>query len=364
MKLNILMIGEDRKIKGGISSVVNTYFESNLIRNHNINYKSTYYGRKNIIVFLEALCSFIYFLLFKKIDIVHIHSASRGSFYRKSIFVLISSFFKKKIIFHIHSGEFADFYYIKSGFIKKFYIKKILNAADIIILVSHQLKKNLEKIIIRKDKLKVLPNPVRLPHSSKCYNSSFNKKTITILFIGRLQKSKGIYDLIEAAEKLIHHEQNIKFILCGNGEIKNVKKLIQRKRIKQYFIITGGIVNKEKYFRKADIFVLPSYYEGMPISILEAASYCLPIVATKVGGVSEIIKDGLSGFLIEPGDIEELKSKILKLISSTSLRKKMGIIAYDKVKNRFNVNIITKQLARIYQELFVKNIEENFERFI
>ena len=157
--------------------------------------------------------------------------------------------------------------------------------------------------------------------------------------------------MIDIAEKLIPQEKKIEFILCGNGEIKRVKMILEKKGIKQYFNIPGCITDKEKYFKDANIFVLPSYYEGVPISILEAASYSLPIIATSVGGIPEVIEDGVNGFLVNPGDIEAFKNKILKLIRSVSLRNKMGKNAYYSVKDKFDVNIITRQLNAIYQEL-------------
>jgi len=357
MKLNIFMVGENKKLKGGISSVVNTYFNSNLIKEYNINYQSSYSGKNIFIDFFKAVLIFIYFLSLKKVDIVHVHSASGGSFYRKSIFVLISSFFRKKIIFHIHSGKFSDFYYLESNILGKFYIKKILCSATIIIVVSEGLKKNLEKIIKCKNKLKIVPNPIKFPrlYRDKKNNFFYDASPVKILFMGRLEKNKGIYDLIEAAEKIISHEQNVQFVLCGNGDIKKIISIVEKKGIKKYFKIPGCVEDKEKYFKEANIFVLPSYFEGVPISILEAASYSLPIVATNVGGIPDVIDNGESGFLVNPGEIKALENKILKLIRSNKLRNKMGKIAYFKAKNKCDMNIIIKQLNYIYRGLFDRN---------
>ncbi|MHA1380992.1 MAG: glycosyltransferase [Candidatus Helarchaeota archaeon] len=345
------MIGESKKLKGGISSVVNIYFNSNLIKECNINYQSSYSGKNVFINFFKAILIFIYFLSFKNVDIVHLHSASYGSFYRKSIFVLISRFFRKKIIFHIHSGKFYEFYFVESDNLQKFYIRKILCFTTIIIVVSKQIKESIKRIIKCKKEIKLLQNPVDFKLFNKKKYLSFNANNINILFMGRLEKDKGIYDLINVAEKLISNYQNIRFTFCGDGEVMKIKAIVERKRIKKYFEIPGCIIKKEKYFKDADIFVLPSYYEGVPISILEAASYSLPVVATKVGGIPEIIKDGESGFLVTPGDIEGLKNKILKLARSKSLRFKMGNIHHEIVKNKFDIDIISKQLISIYQSL-------------
>ena len=111
-----------------------------------------------------------------------------------------------------------------------------------------------------------------------------------------------------------------------------------------------GLRIKYKYYKQADIYVLPSYAEGLPMSILEAASYGLPIVATRVGGIPEIIDDGVNGFLIDPGDKGALTDRLLRLIENPELRSQMGRAAYQKVKEKFDVDTVVKQLDSLYQE--------------
>jgi len=107
----------------------------------------------------------------------------------------------------------------------------------------------------------------------------------------------------------------------------------------------------DDYYKHADIFVLPSYNEGLPMSILEAGSFGLPVISTPVGGIPEVIEDGVNGYLIEPGDIEALKDRLLLLANGPELREKMGKNLKILIGEKFNEKKMVNQINFIYQEL-------------
>jgi len=350
MKIAILMIGPGRDVKGGIPSVVNIYFKSDLLKDYNIIYISSHIdGNKfvKLIQFIKALFLFCRYMPVKDIKIVHIHSASRASFYRKSIFLILSKLCRKNVIFHIHGAEFNIFYHNESGLIKRKFIKSILCSADIIIALSNQWKNDIEKIVDKKNVVRVVNNAVMLPEVEQ----GVKGEKLEILFMGRLEERKGVFDLIKAAEKIVQDSPNVHFIFAGDGDINKVKKIIQEKKLSKYISVPGWVSNGEEYYAKVDIYVLPSYNEGLPMAILEAASHGLPIVSTPVGGIPEVIEDGVNGFLITPGDIGALEDRLLKLIDDGSLRKRMGNEARRIVEEKFDINLVSKEIDRLYQEL-------------
>jgi len=352
MKFNILILGEDIQLKGGIASVISTYMDSPLKENNHLFYVPTYTGKPRIFLsFFKALFVFFYDLFFRKIDIVHIHSGFKGSFYRKSVFTFFSFIFRKKIILHIHTGEFNVFYG-EGSFLRKSFIKIVLSIPHVIMVVSPLLKNKIKEIITYPDKLRCVMNPIKMPKNMR-EKEDKRGDLIKILFMGRINEKKGVYDLIKAGEKIIPYKKNILFLLCGDGETAKVKQMIKDRGIQTYFKILGKVDDKENYYREADIFVLPSYYEGIPVSILEAASYALPIIATSVGGIPEIIEDGKNGFLFEPGDVKAFSGLILRLMDSPNERKRMGKQSYDLVNQKFNINLISQQMENIYRNLFL-----------
>jgi len=342
------MLGQDRGAKGGIASVIDNYFSSDLIKEHHVVHIPTSTGKNVLFRFIKALWTFIFFLIFRKVDIVHLHSASRRSFYRKSVFVLLSKLFRKKVIFHLHGSEFNIFFHQESGRFKKYYIKKMLGLSDVLITLSSQWKSDLEKIVgIEKD-IRVLYNGIPFPE--KEFKPDDNE-VFTVLFMGRITERKGVYDLIRLAEKLIPHFSYLRFVLAGDGEIDKLSSMVAERGWEHYFAMPGWVTDKAFYYSKADVFILPSYSETLPVSLLEAASFSLPIIATSVGGISEVIEDGLSGYLVKPGDVEAMSKRMTELMNHPELRKKMGQKAYEKVRSLFEVNVIVEQLGAIYQEL-------------
>ncbi len=123
-------------------------------------------------------------------------------------------------------------------------------------------------------------------------------------------QKKGVYDIIEAAKRI--ENPNVVINLYGDGELEIFEKLIQENNLQDKVKIKGWISGeqKNKAIKESDIYILPSYNEGLPMSILEAMACGLPVISTPIGGIAEAVKDGVNGYLIQPGDYEALTEKI------------------------------------------------------
>lgn len=345
-KSKILMIGPDANSKGGISSVIKLYKDYGL-HDNNIIYLSSY-KNGNIFTKLFAYGLFIVKYLFtlaldKNLRIVHIHTASRGSFLRKAIAFKIAKLFGKKVIFNIHPIWFATFYDSSNKFIQKM-ILDTLNKSDLIIVLSETIKSKIANICQNKN-IKILHNPVIIK-DFKIKESA----TVTILFLGKLCKDKGIYDLINAAK---HINSDVEINLYGDGNIEEFERLIIDHNLQKKVKIKGWVSGdkKDEVLKHSDIYILPSYNEGLPMSILEAMACGLPIISTPVGGISEAVEEGVNGFLVQPGDSQAIAEKIDLLASTRPLREQMGQESYKIAKEKFDIKIIIKQLQDIYDEM-------------
>jgi glycosyltransferase involved in cell wall biosynthesis len=344
-KCTILVIGPNAK--GGISSVINSYesyglFDGNIIR------LASYRGGnivKRLVVFAMSLIRYFWILFTNKnVKIIHIHSATDGSFVRKYIVFKIAKMFEKKVIFHIHCAVFDKFYNNSSTFVKN-RVKEVLDNSNVIIVLSDYWKNVVSQISTNKN-IKILYNP--------CMVKEFEKITtekINVLFMGRVGKRKGVYDIIEAA-KLITNP-NIEINLYGDGETPEFQKLIQENNLQNIIKLKGWVSSdtKDTAFKSSDIYILPSYEEGLPMSVLEAMAYGLPIISTPVGGIPDAVEDCVNGFLVQPGNYKALVEKINLLTNDKELNHKMGQESFKKAKEKFDINVIIKQLKEIYDEL-------------
>lgn len=175
---------------------------------------------------------------------------------------------------------------------------------------------------------------------------------LIVVFIGRLIDGKGVSDLIDAIKDISN--DNLKLFIIGDGPQKEALQELSKKLSLNKKVIFFGNKKFEEVIgvlKISDIFVNPSYTEGLPTSVIEAALCKKAIIATNVGGTPEIITDNKSGYLIEPRNIGLLKEKLEILINNKNLREQFGASAYDEVKDKFNWNKSIDKYLEIFSEL-------------
>ena len=168
-----------------------------------------------------------------------------------------------------------------------------------------------------------LYNPIEIePAQNFIDRNKDTKHKFTVLFIGFLIKNKGIIDFIKVAEYFKDTNNEIIFQIAGIGELKNhIEDYISKTNNSNIeYVGWADTEKKDKLYRNADLFFLPSYNEGMPIVLLEAMKWSLPIISTDIAGIPEEISNGVNGFLYNPGNIEGYIQGIEKLYNNVSLR--------------------------------------------
>lgn len=351
MKPRILMVGPDRKEKGGIASVVSQYYEHNLCDLIDLKYISTSSGDtllSKYIHYIASLFKCIYNMPFY--DILHIHMASRGSYYRKRIIIcLAKKVFQKTVLIHLHGAEFQKFYLEECNRRKKDQIKKTFDMSDGIIALSDEWKKFLSELT-DSDKICVIHNAVAIQECKQSYTKN------SILFLGRLGKRKGIYDVISILPELIKEYPDLRLYVAGDGEISRCQKICKEMNIEDYIEFKGWLDRNRiiDLFKECSIFVLPSYHEGLPMSMLEAMSHGLAVVVTAVGGIPSVISQNYNGLLIKAGDGQALRESIDCLLKDKNFCSKIGRQGYATVKEHYSIECHIKQLVNMYMKFCPK----------
>lgn len=347
----ILQIGPSLEDKGGMVTMMEQIVTSKLKDKYHIIHLQTYIVGDKYRLFIKAIGKFILYAIKYNIQVVHIHTASKGSFYRKSIFIKLSKIAKAKIILHAHGAGFQEFY--KQSKRKK-YIRKTLKNVDKLIVLSNSWKE-FYKTLIEENKIEVIYNSIDIPENIE------KKKTNETqgIFLGRLGKRKGIYDLIDTVENLVKEEYEFKITIAGDGEIEEVKKIIHEKKLEKYFDVVGWISKeqREKLFEKAEFLILPSYHEGLPMAILEAMSRKIAVISTYVGGIPEVIKNEENGLLSNPGDLKALANHLRIVLKDKEKARNIANKGYETVKKQFNKVDLIHKIDEIYEELRDKNIK-------
>ena len=350
--IKVCMIVPNRMVKGGIAAVVDGYYQSDLEQKYQIKYVESYMDGNKIQKLLKAISGYLIFLkvlIFEKPDIVHIHSSFGPSFYRKMPFIYMASWANKKIINHIHGADFNNFY-TNATEKKKRQIAKVYARCDKLIALSEEWKERLAKIVPQQ-KIVVIENYSILREDileERCHRKSNHK----VLFLGEIGKRKGCFDIPEVIKKVVEKIPDVTFILAGAGKSSDeeqIRNLLKEAGVLNHVIFPGWVrgKKKEKLLREADVFFLPSYNEGMPMSVLDAMGYGLPVVSTNVGGIPKLVKNGENGICCDPGDIEKMQEGISTLLEEKRIEASKS--SFEIVREQYSLEVHLKKLESCYE---------------
>ncbi|UOQ94431.1 glycosyltransferase family 4 protein [Halobacillus shinanisalinarum] len=297
-----------------------------------------------------VLLKFLWTLQKEKPEIIHIHTAAYRAFTKSMFFVKLAKWRKKKVILHIHSGMFVEFYKT-SNQKRQNMINLTLQQSDQIICLS-QIWKELfvNTFSVEEDRYTVLPNAIFIKEFSHVEPLP-PEKGKTILFVGKLIKIKGILDIIEVAKRLKSHA-GIKFLIMGDGPLKHVlEEAIDSHNLNMELLGTLSGLQKAEQFERANLFILPSYFEALGLSNLEGMAAGHVVLSTNVGAIPDIIENDQEGYLFEPGDVEAFSDKIVELDQETMQR----IAKHNKKQARhYDFGQLNEKLESIYDD-FLKN---------
>lgn len=175
-----------------------------------------------------------------------------------------------------------------------------------------------------------------------------------MLYLGLIIERKGIFDLLDVLnEHKSEFSGKLMLHIGGNGEVEKLNKIISDKELQDIVSFEGWVDNekKEELLNLCDVFILPSYVEGLPLSILEAMAYNMAIISTNVGGIPSLVIDKKNGFLFEPGDKTSIYSLIKTVVFDKQLLAKMGKDNGRMIEDYYPRSVANK-LSEIYNSLF------------
>jgi len=232
--------------------------------------------------------------------------------------------------------------------------------ATLIVTISKYSLANMQKYYgVDKAKVRIVPNGVDTEKFQPIENQQAAKRQFglddqpVVLFVGSLIPRKGLHFLVEAAKKVVKQQADTKFVIVGDGPLKNqLLSDLGNANLSGNFAFLSGL-NEDTLaavYSCADVFVLPSIQEGQGIVLLEAQASAKPVVAFNVGGVNEAVLRGETGLLVNRGNSDELADALLKLLSDRPLREKMGVRGRRFVVDNFTWDICAEKMLAVYRE--------------
>jgi glycosyltransferase involved in cell wall biosynthesis len=351
-KPGIAMIGTSFETMGGVAAVVRGYRDAGLFERCRVIYLVSHQDGNYLVKLLRAItCLFelISVCIRYPIKIAHFHMASRQSFWRKFLLFMVCRMFKIKCILHLHGAEFMQFYDLDAGYVTRRCIAFLFDRADHIIVLSPRWKEKISTFT-KNNSVSVVFNAVPLPDLRAAASSDAEP---CVVFLGRLGNRKGAFDLLRAFQEVIKTVPNVQLVCAGDGELEKARELADELGIGEHIEIPGwiGPNAKEHLLRRATLFVLPSYAEGLPMSLLEAMAAGLPVVTTNVGGIPDIVTNGVEGFVIEPGDVAALGVAMTSILQDDELCIRLGTSARKRIESELSIDTAIDKVEAVYREL-------------
>lgn len=349
----IVMLGTALETRGGISAVVNVYRSGGLFERWPVRYLPTHREGSMWSKFALALASLARFaglLWVRSVAGVHIHSASRASFWRKSPFLLLSFLSRRPVLFHLHGGGFREFYEQGCGPLARAWVRTVFRHAAHVIVLSPRWEAWVRSVEPGA-RTRVIPNPAPTvkPRRGKPANDD-----PMLLFLGAMVEKKGVFDLLQAAALLRERHPRLRLVLGGTGAaLEQVKQRARELNMGTQVEFPGWVdaTKRDALLLEANVFVLPSYYEGLPMSILEAMAAGTPVVASDVGSIPEVIEHGVDGLLAGPGDVSALAGALDRLMTDAALCESLGMAAQRKIGRCYASERVLERVEDIYREV-------------
>lgn len=353
----VLMLSTSPMTRGGIAAVVKTYRVGGLFEQLPMRHVSTHLdgsrGAKAV-EFIGALGKTVVALARGKVALVHAHVSSAASFWRKSLLLALARCFGVPTIFHLHSGGFAEWVGPHGAGmgsrLRVWWIRHTLQSSTAVIVLTDTWGRWIHEFAPRA-KVEVLGNPVELPIAPLIESQrGAPQGQGRVLFLGWIYDFKGCYDLLKAWVLFRQQCPGWRLVVGGKGEVDQFLAEAERLGVRSDLDFLGWVsgAEKEQELRRADIFVLPSYREGMPVSVLEAMAYGVPVICTPVGGVPDMMEPDVHGLWVEPGDVQGLSDRLVALATDMPRRATMAAQAREHVLGRSSVGSVIAQLQRIY----------------
>lgn len=281
---------------------------------------------------------------------VHIHLAERLSLLRKTVLMLGCKALSLPMIVHLHAAQFAQFYRGLPRF-ARWLTRRILQIPPVIVVLGPASRRFVTEVLeVPTAKVRIVPNGVPAAPLPR----SLQARTRQILFVGNLSERKGVGDLLQALSLPGWDRAHTRVILAGGGDVAGYRHQAQALGLGDWVEWTGWVEREQvaQLMASADILVLPSYDEGLPLVILEAMAQSVAVVCTPVGEIPELIQDGLHALFVAPGDAPALARQLQRLLHDEPLRLQLAQAGQHLHGQEFSMTRFESRIAQLHQELF------------
>ena len=358
------MVGPSLDYVGGISAVVHSLMSAPAIEALDFRYyPSVGVGdrRQKIVGSLANQARFVASLGRRRLagsapDVVHVHAGGWVSLIRKALY-LKEARLAGRVVLHAHGSNDLEQFHDRDR-LRAAWLERVFRGADAVVVVSRHMQARMREWLGAEFPVHLVYNPVNVRDFDACLSRAPSprrgRRRPTLLFMGWMLEFKGIFDLLDVLPRVLQSVPDALFRFGGDGaDMDRMRAEVARRGLEESVELLGWITGQQKMhaFTAADVFCLPSHSEGLPITIIEAMSAGLPVVATRISGIPEEVIEGETGLLYALGDLDGLADAISRLLSDAALRAEMGGAGRRRVEAVFDRDVVAGQLVGLWRSL-------------
>lgn len=349
-RAKLVMLGAAPETRGSVAAVVEAYRADGLFKRWPAEYIatcSTLGLAADGALLWRAVRRFGAELGLHPRAVVHVHLAPRAAFWRQCGFAALALGLRHRVVLQLHGGGYEGFY-DRCSTPARAAIQSLLERAACVIVPCDALRAWVRRVS-RDANVACVPVPVAIPQPA----TDAAARPAVVLSLGRLEADKGVFDLLDAMAQVRAAVPDARLVLAGEGDRLAVERYAEDLGIRDAVKFVGwvGPAGKRALLETAAVFAQPSYVAGLPTSLLEAMAAGVPVVASPVGGIPEVVVDGVSGFLVPPGDTAALARHLRKLLVDRALGARVGAVGRESVRLRYAAERAVPQLEAVYAAL-------------
>ena len=314
----------------------------------------------NFLFFFRQMWRLLVILLTRRPALMHQPITDRVSYFKEGAFMLLARLLGVRVVGHLHGNQFKRLAEHRNGLVRRAVIA-ILRLPNVMIALSESWRRYLLDLAPGLNVV-VVPNTVEAdiaalaeapPHTP----GESADAACTILFMGSLGSRKGLFDALKAVPLVREQAPQAHFVFAGGPELGAEREQVEQAQAQA--IAAGGVdfpgivtgQAKLDLFAGADVFLLPSYQENFPISVLEAMAAGLPLVVTPVGALPEVLEEGRNAFFVSPGDVQALANRLVRLARDPALRQAMGAANRELFRRDYAPEVILAKIEALYERV-------------
>jgi len=350
--MHVAMVGPELDARGGIASVSRALLGATALSDHDITYVPTMRdgsGPRKALGMARRQAAFVGRLARGwRPDLFHIHLSYFTSFYRKMAYFEQARATGAPVVVHVHAPDLHAFH--QASQVHAAAMRHVFTRADRVIALSEDMARIIHRLAGPGANVSVLYNPVDIQQAPPERSPD---RTPVALFLGEIGERKGAWDLAEAMPAVLAAVPGARFRVGGNGDIPRLERRIAQLGVADRVDILGWVTgaDKERELAGATLLTLPSYQEGLPMSILEAMGAALPVVSTPIAGIPEAVVDGETGYLVAPGDPAALAERLTTLLADPTRASRMGAAARGRAESVFALGVVAATLGSLWADV-------------